>query len=275
MNSTSLPLVTIITPVYNGARFLDALIQSVQKQDYPYIEHIIIDDGSMDGQATIDVLKKYSHLRWWTRPNRGQYTTMNEGLLSAEGEIVCFISADDIISPGAVSTAATYLSVHPECEGVYGNYGFINSEGMKLNLFQPMRNMPTNIYPYSLHISHSSFYLRKQALIENNLLFTDTLRFIGDYFWIVRILKSKLGIGKIKNTLSMIRIHDQQTSKTGFYAMRQEMFSVQKQLDISLFRASFFRKLLFILNLINAAKLNGINSSVTIVREKFRMRSGT
>ena len=275
MNSALLPLVSIITPVYNGARFLDALIQSVQKQDYPYIEHIIIDDGSMDGEATIDVLKKYSHLRWWTRPNRGQYATMNEGLQEALGEIVCFISVDDVISPGAVSTAIDYLSVHPECGGVYGSYGFINSEGMKLNLFQPMRHMPTSLYPYSLHISHSSFYIHKKVLIQNDLFFIDTLRFVGDYFWIVRILKSKLEIGKIKNTLSMIRIHDQQTSKTSFYAMRKEVFSVQKQIDISLFGASFFRKLWFFLNLINATKLNGIKSAVTIVCERFRIRSGT
>jgi glycosyltransferase involved in cell wall biosynthesis len=275
MKSTPLPLVSIITPVYNGARFLDALIQSVQEQEYPQIEHIIVDDGSTDGEATIDVLKKYPHLRWWTRPNRGQYATMNEGLLAAQGEIVCFISADDVILPGAVSKAVTYLSVHPECGGVYGNYGFINAEGMKLNLFQPMLKMPTNLYPYSLHISHSSLYIRKKALFQYDLFFTDSLRFVGDYFWIVRILKSKLEVARIKDILSMIRIHDQQTSTTRFYAMRKEIFAVQKQLDISLFGASFFRKFLFLQNLINATKLNGIKSSVAIIRERFRMRSGT
>lgn len=270
MNSTILPLVSIITPVYNGGKFLDVLIQSVQKQDYPYIEHIIIDDGSMDGEATIDVLKKYSHLRWWTRPNRGQYATMNEGLLAAQGEIVCFISADDIILPFAVSTAVTYMSVHPNCGGVYGYYGYINSDGMKLNLFQPMRYMPTSLYPYSLHISHSSFYLCKKELIQNNLFFSDKLRFVGDYLWIVSILKSNMKVGKIKNTLSMIRIHDQQTTKTSFYAMRKETFSIQKQMDILLFGASFFRKLWFFQNLINATKQHGIKSAVAIVVDRFK-----
>jgi len=272
MDSPSFPLVSIISPVYNGAKYLDALIQSVQKQDYPYIEHLIIDDGSTDGDATINVLKNYSHIRWWTRPNQGQYATMNEGLEAAKGEFVCFICADDIILPGAATTAVQYLSIHPECGGVYGYYGLINSHGMNLNHFQPMRFMPTKLYPYSLHISHSSLYFRKDVLIQNHLFFKDTLRFVGDYLWIVHILKLKLKIGKIKNNLSMIRIQDQQTSKTGFYAMRKEMSHVQKQLDISLLGASIFRKLWFLLNLINSAKINGIKSSVIIVRDRFRMR---
>jgi glycosyltransferase involved in cell wall biosynthesis len=273
MNSPTLPLVSMITPVYNGARYLDALITNIQMQDYPVIEHIIIDDGSTDDGATIDVLKKYDHLRWWTRPNRGQYATMNEGLLAAQGEIVCFISADDVISSGAVSTAVTYLTDHPEFGCVYGNFGYIDSKGIKLNYFQPMRHSPTNFYPYSLHISHSSLYIRKRLLIQNNLYFNDSLRFIGDYHWIARILLMKLEIGRIKNILSLIRVHDQQASTMSFYAMRKEMLSVQKQLNISFLGASFFRKLLFFINLINSTRYNGLKSSMAYIFERFRMLS--
>ena len=60
----STPLVSIITPVYNGAEYLEELIISVRDhQDYPYIEHIIIDDGSTDDGETVSILKKYPHLR--------------------------------------------------------------------------------------------------------------------------------------------------------------------------------------------------------------------
>ncbi|MBE3118290.1 MAG: glycosyltransferase, partial [Candidatus Atribacteria bacterium] len=103
--SDVLPLVSIITPVYNGAAFIEELILSVQRQDYPNIEHIIIDDGSRDDGATIAILKRYPHLRWWSRENKGQYATMNEGLEAAKGEFVCFISADDLLTPGAVKIA--------------------------------------------------------------------------------------------------------------------------------------------------------------------------
>jgi glycosyltransferase involved in cell wall biosynthesis len=275
MNSPDLPLVTIITPVYNGARYLDALIQSVQKQDYPNIEHIIIDDGSNDGGATIDLLKQYPHLRWWSRPNRGQYATMNEGLLASQGEIVCFISADDILMTGSVAKAQAFLRIHPDSDGMYGYYGFIDFAGKELHSFHPMRHLPAKFYPYSLHISHSSFFLRKASLIQNNMVFNDDLRFVGDYSWIANILKSKLKIGRIRDKLSMIRIHELQTSKTRFYEMRKEVISVQKRLGISLFVASIFRKLLFLINLINATKMNGIRSSKAIILERFRFRSRT
>ena len=62
-------LVSIITPTYNGAEYLDEMIQSVLQQDYLNIEHLIIDDGSQDNDATLAILRKYSHLRWWSRPN--------------------------------------------------------------------------------------------------------------------------------------------------------------------------------------------------------------
>jgi glycosyltransferase involved in cell wall biosynthesis len=82
------PLISIITPVYNGREYLEELIQSVLNQSYPKIEHLIIDDGSEDGGATLSILKRYPHLRWWSRENKGQYSTMNEGLLEAKGEII-------------------------------------------------------------------------------------------------------------------------------------------------------------------------------------------
>ena len=269
MTSTVNPLVTIITPVYNGAKYLDVLIQSVQEQDYPNIEHIIIDDGSTDGGATVEILNKYPHLRWWSRPNKGQYATMNEGLINSKGDIVLFVSADDIILSYSVATAVTFLNSHKEIDGVYGNYGFINLNGKTLKLFQPMIYSPTKLYPYSLHISHSSFYLRKNVLINNNLYFIDTLKYVGDYSWITSILNAKLKIRKIKAMLSMIRIHANQTSKINSFEMRKETISVQKQFGISFLAASIFRKLWFGINLINAAKIGGIKGSFTVLYDRY------
>ena len=69
-SNEQLPLVSIITAVRNGSRYLSALIESVLAQDYPRIEHIVIDDGSDDDDATIRILEQYPHLRWWTRENQ-------------------------------------------------------------------------------------------------------------------------------------------------------------------------------------------------------------
>ena len=76
--------------------------------------------GLTDDGATIAILKRYPHLRWWSRENKGQYATMNEGLEAAKGEFVCFISADDLLAPGAVKIAIKHLMQHPELDGLYG-----------------------------------------------------------------------------------------------------------------------------------------------------------
>ena len=116
--TTDQPLVSIITPVHNGAKYIEKLIESVRTQDYHNIEHVIIDDGSTDDDATVAILRKYPHLNWWSRENKGQYATMNEGLEAARGELVCFISADDVMASGAVHCAVEFMQAHPNYDGV-------------------------------------------------------------------------------------------------------------------------------------------------------------
>src|SRR3712207_1545890 len=115
------PLVSTVTPVFNGSRFLGQLLESVRTQSYPHIEHIVIDDGSNDGGATLDVLRRHPGVRWWTRDNRGQYATLNEGFAAAGGQIMTTISADDFyVNPRAVEEVVDYFQGHSECDLVLG-----------------------------------------------------------------------------------------------------------------------------------------------------------
>ncbi len=122
---------------------------------------------------------------------------MNEGLKAAQGEVVCFISADDIMVKGAAKFAIHYLLEHTHLDVVYGNYGCINQNGELIHPLRPFRKMPTRLYPLSLHISHSSVYSLRKSLLENQLFFDATFQYVGDYDWIVRILKVPLNIGRI------------------------------------------------------------------------------
>jgi len=207
------PLVSIITPVYNGSKYLEELVLSVKSQDYPQIEHIVIDDGSRDNGATVAILKRYAHLHWWSRENRGQYATMNEGLLAAKGVFVCFVSADDKLSSGAVKSAVEFFLNHPEFDGVFGitNYIDVNSKDYPYPV--PFQKAPISFYPYFAHISHCSLYLRNSSLQKHGLLFDPSLRYVGDYDWMIRIYKSRLRVGMINRELSQVRIHENQASQ--------------------------------------------------------------
>ncbi len=207
------PLVSIITPAYNGSEYLEGLIQSVLRQTYQNIEHIIIDDGSQDNEATVSILRRYPHLRWWNRPNKGQYATMNEGLSAAQGEIICFVNADDCVTEGAVKSAVQYLMENPLFDGVFGITNYIDQWGNDYRYWIPFRTAPINFYPYFAHISHCSLYIKKESVQQHGLSFDPSLRFVGDYEWIIRIHKAGLRIGVIRRVLSKVRIHIDQASQ--------------------------------------------------------------
>jgi glycosyltransferase involved in cell wall biosynthesis len=268
------PLVSIITPVYNGSKFLDELIESVRNQDYPNVEHIIIDDGSKDNGATVAILNHHPHLNWWSQTNCGQYPTQNEGLKVARGVVACFISADDLMLPGAIRHAVEYLQLHPNCEAVFGNYLSMDEGGKQLVQIHPFRHTPACFYPYTHHICHASLYVYRDFLINNELWFNDKLHYVGDYEWIIRILKRGGRIDHIRVPLSKIRIHAGQTTQVHFMAMRQETIDVQKQQGISLFLNSIVRKVMFISRLLNELVNNGPKTFIKALVFRLRLAFG-
>ncbi len=120
----SLPLVSIITPAYNRASYLDETIQSVLAQDYPRIEYIVLDDGSTDD--TREVLAKYTgRIIWETHPNMGETRTVNKGISMAKGEIVAVVNSDDPLLPGAVNEAVAFMQAYPDIMVAYPDWDYI------------------------------------------------------------------------------------------------------------------------------------------------------
>ncbi len=128
----SSPLVSIVTPSYNQADFLEDTIQSVLAQDYPEIEHIIVDGGSTDG--SVEIIKKYqSNLAWWvSEADEGQASAINKGMTKAQGEIVAWLNSDDLYLPGAVGEAVASFRSNPQANLIFGNAITIDAEGIPL-----------------------------------------------------------------------------------------------------------------------------------------------
>lgn len=110
------PKISLVTPSFNQAEFIEATIQSILSQDYPNLEYIIIDGGSTDG--SVEIIQKYEkHLHFWcSEPDAGQYDAINKGFSHSTGEIMAWLNSDDMYCPWALKTVASIMSALPQVE---------------------------------------------------------------------------------------------------------------------------------------------------------------
>jgi glycosyltransferase involved in cell wall biosynthesis len=154
------PLVSIITPSFNQARYIEATIQSVLGQDYPRIEYIVVDGGSTDG--SVDVIKRHEDkLAWWvSEKDKGQTDAINKGFARANGDILAWINSDDTYEPGAVSAAVKYLQEHPEVGMVYADCNFINEDGRVIGRFGSAQTDYRLLRQGYVHIPQQTMFFR-------------------------------------------------------------------------------------------------------------------
>jgi glycosyltransferase involved in cell wall biosynthesis len=126
------PLVTVVIPCYNQARFLGEAIESTLSQNYPNFEVVVVDDGSTDD--TSEVAARYEKmLRFVRQVNQGRSEARNRGMAEGEGEYVVFLDADDRLLPDALEVGVRELEAYPECAFVSGHCTLIAHEGSPIN----------------------------------------------------------------------------------------------------------------------------------------------
>lgn len=116
--NNKLPLISIITPCLNRADFVSEAVESVLHQDYPNFEHIIVDGGSTDG--TLDILKRYPHVKVISEPDQGLYDAINKGIHYCNGEIIGFLNTDDLYEENIFSSVTQVFNSEPGILAVLG-----------------------------------------------------------------------------------------------------------------------------------------------------------
>lgn len=127
-------MVSVVTTVFNGEKFIARAIQSVLKQTYPNKEHIIVDGGSTD--RTLDILGSYSDgfMFWISEPDEGIFDGINKGIVLSRGRYVKLLNSDDILPPDSISRAVQTLEGSSGLKAVKGNVEMIDSEDQTLEI---------------------------------------------------------------------------------------------------------------------------------------------
>jgi glycosyltransferase involved in cell wall biosynthesis len=182
------PLISIVTPSFNQAAFLEHTICSILEQDYPNVEYIIVDGGSSDGSQ--EIIQRYAErIAWWvSEPDRGQTDAINKGFAMAHGEIFAWLNSDDTYQPGALSEAAAYLSAHPEAGMVYGDADLVDENGQVIGKFPAAQTDYDRLRRGYVHIPQQAAFFRASLWRKVGPL-DPTFYFAMDYDLWVRLAR--------------------------------------------------------------------------------------
>jgi glycosyltransferase involved in cell wall biosynthesis len=183
-----MPLVSIVTPSFNQARFLETTILSVLNQDYPHLEYMIVDGGSTDGSR--EIIQRYAdRLAWWvSESDQGQTDAINKGFSRAQGEILAWLNSDDTYQPQAIAEAVAFLHAHPEVGMVYGDANLIDEAGQVIGKFPACQTDYRRLRQGHVHIPQQAAFFRASLWRQVGPL-DPTFYFAMDYDLWVRLAR--------------------------------------------------------------------------------------
>ncbi len=218
-----MPLVSIITPSFNQARYIEQTIQSVLGQDYPRIEYIVVDGASTDG--SVEIIKKYADkLAWWlSEKDSGQADAINKGLARATGEIVAWLNSDDYYLPGAVSAAVKIFEENPDVVLVYGNMLAVDERGNAFNTLTYKQLTLQDLLCFQI-IGQPAVFFRREVLSKAGML-DPTFHFLLDHHLWIRIAQHGR-ILHVDQTWAAARYHAEAKNRAKAAEFGREAFRV-------------------------------------------------
>ena len=215
--------ISIVTPSYNQAKFLEDALRSVKEQSYPAFEHIVMDGGSTDG--SVDILRHYSsrpgwqHLRWKSEPDRGQSDALNKGFRLVSGDVVGWLNSDDRYRPDCFRAMVNAFADHPESDVLYGDYTYIDETGRVWRIRREIEfNRFILLYLHMLYVPTPSSFFRRRIFDEGNWIDTQ-FHYAMDYEFILRLARRGYSFRHIPALVADFRLHPE--SKTGAHADQQ------------------------------------------------------
>lgn len=227
-----LPRITVITPSFNQAQFLEQTIRSVLDQDYPDLEYIVVDGGSTDDST--EIIERYAdRLHWWcSEPDRGQAHALNKGLERATGDVIAYINSDDWYLPGVLHKTGEVFQTHPETDFLYGCCRIVDEQGQTLRVHQG--NIQTLDELLDLwdvwwrgrqFVQPECFWSRRSFLQAGS--FREEITNAFDYEYWTRLFLAGADVRRMDEEICCFRLHAAQKSADADLTAREELDVIQ------------------------------------------------
>jgi len=201
---TTMTKVSVITPSYNQANFIERTIQSVLSQNIPRLEYVVMDGGSKD--HTVDILKKYeSQLQWRSEKDNGQAHAVNKGFQQTTGDIIGWLNSDDVYYPDAIKRVCEFFDSNPDIDVIYGNAYHIDIDDNIIETYYT-EEWDINILKEVCYLCQPAVFFRRKVITQCGML-NDKLQYCMDYEFWLRLAKNGIRFAFIKDFLAGSRLH--------------------------------------------------------------------
>ncbi len=219
------PKISVVTPSFKQAAFIERTIRSVVEQGYPHLEYYVQDGASDDGTA--QVLGRYEDrlAGWRSESDHGQADAINRAFARTSGDIMAYLNSDDILLPGALAYVAEYFIRHPEVDVVYGHRIVIDAEDREVGRWI----MPTHddeVLSWADYVPQETLFWRRPIWEKAGGRMDESFAFALDWDLLVRFREAGARFARLPRFLGGFRVHPQQKTiaaiaDTGFREMNR------------------------------------------------------
>lgn len=225
------PRISVVIPLYNHERYIEAALDSALCQSVPAAEIIVVDDGSTDASAAKVRALCASHpqIIFWSQPNQGAPYTLNAGILRATGEFVSILNSDDVYCPTRFEECLNVLRHHPDVSAVATGLTFIDDNSVEISnqWYEDARSFYNQAQDFPLALIHGNFFVSTSNVFARRAVFDEVgyfspLRYAHDLDFFLRLLGRGKAVRFLEQPLLRYRSHAANTIKENDRRVRVE-----------------------------------------------------
>lgn len=207
MKQLARPRISVVTPSLNKGKFIGQCIQSVKVQGDLVYEHIIIDGLSDDNTHEVVMANNHERLKWISKRDESQSDALNKGFDLAQGDIICWLNADDYLSDSSLERIWPYLSM-PSWDVLYGDMEVVDVDGKRIEYLHNMPYRPRYLLRMGNYIPSTGCFFRKRTTFDNGLQFRTQLRYVMDYDLFLQCSCRGLKFKNVPHLVSAFRMYE-------------------------------------------------------------------